>query len=294
MYTLIEHLRYYLILLALPLAMSACKDFSFSSYIKGDALAVVGDAELYPEDVASVFTPGMNPEDSVKLLRSYVDRWIMQQLKIQRAERLFSEDDSRIEKMVEDYRNSLLIYEYEKQYVDQRMDTVVTPEEVAKYYTDNAEEFRLTAPLVRGFLVKVPVGFRQEAKLRELARSGKEESYQDFMDICLKSGLEYREFPRWTDYSVVVGALPRLSEEDYKRLQQERGFYETQEGDYRYFLVTTVLLREGTPVPLELALPNVRTLILNRRRQEMLRQMEDSIYNAALHDKEVRVNVDKP
>lgn len=270
--------------------MVSCKDFSIASYVKGDALASVGNAELYPEDVAALFTPGMNPEDSLKLLNSYIDLWIKKQLKIQLAEAQLSDNETDIDKMVEDYRNSLLIYEYEKQYVGQHMDTVITTDEIGRYYNDNEDEFRLGASLMKAVVVKIPVSFRQENKLRDLARSGNTDKLQDMIDICIKNDLEYKEFSSWTDFATVISSMPRLSDKDYQRVQTDLSFYEVTEGGYRYFLVVTGLLKEGAPMPLNMAAGTIKTMIINKRKQELLRVMEDSIYNAALGNGEITIN----
>ncbi len=167
---MVKTLKYGFLLVLTALLAVSCKNFSLTRFLRGDALASVGDKRLYPEDVAPLFTPGITAADSLKLLNSYVDNWVKQQLKIRMAETYSPEEEERIARMVNDYRNSLLIYEFEKQYLGSRLDTAVTAEQIGEYYAAGGDGFRLTEPLVKAIAIKFPVGFRQEGQMRELTR----------------------------------------------------------------------------------------------------------------------------
>lgn len=287
---MLKLLKYFFVFTAAVALFVSCKDFSFSSYVRGDAIAAVGNAKLYWEDVETIFTPGMDPEDSVKLLNSYIELWAKQQLKIQLAENAFPEDEERITRMVDDYRNSLLIHEYEKQYMNQRLDTLITTKEINDYYADNSGEFRISSPMVKAIVIKFPTGFRQEAQMRELARTNNPERLQDLVDIAIKNDFEYKEFTNWTDISEVTAMMPRLSENDNIKLQSTTTLFEATQSGTRYFLLITKLLKEGSQMPIEMAQSTIKTMIVNRRRQELLKTLEDSIYNAAVSAGDITIN----
>ncbi|MDR0954505.1 MAG: hypothetical protein LBM20_03885 [Rikenellaceae bacterium] len=268
-----------------------CRDFSFTSFMRGEPLATVGDKKLYAEDVQTLFA-GMTPEDSLKLLSSYVDSWVKQQLKIQQAELAFPDDQERITRMVDDYRNSLLIYEYEKQYIDQRLDTAVSAGEIQAYYETHPDEFRLTVPLIKGVVVRFPVGFRQEGQMRIMALSGRADRLQDLVDVAMKNNLPFREFTDWVELGEMTAFLPRQSEAESARMLASAPFYEVTQGDNRHFIVMTDVLQAGSLIPLSRAQSTIRTLIVARRKQELVRQMEDDLLNNALLRKEVRIEVD--
>lgn len=271
---------------------TGCRDFSFTSFMRGDALATVGDKKLYIEDVQALFTGGLAPEDSLKLLNSYVDSWVKQQLKIQQAEKAFPDEEERITRMVDDYRNSLLIYEYEKKYIAERLDTAVTREEIREYYDANPDEFRLAVPLIKGFVVRFPAGFRQEGQMRIMAVSGQPARIQDLVDIAMKNNFAFREFSDWTEAGEMTAFLPRLNEADNARMLGASPFFETTQGEFRYFVVVTDLLREGVLMPLDRASETIRTLIVTRRKQELVRKMEDELLEEAIDRKEVRIQID--
>ena len=281
-----------LLLGMMAMSFAACRDFSFSSFMRGDALATVGDQKLYIEDVQVLFTGDITPEDSLKLLNSYVDQWVKQQLKIQEAGITSPEEEARIDRMVDDYRNSLLIYEHEKKYIERHLDTVVTQIEISQYYDEHFEEFKLSVPLLKGVIVRVPVGFRQEGQMRIMAISGTPERLQDMIDIAMKNNFAYREFNEWVELGEVTAVLPPLTEQEHARLLSASPMFEVTQGDTRYFVVVTGVLRAGSPIPLARASETIRTLIITRRKQELLRRMEDELYRQAIVQKEITITID--
>ena len=112
------------------LLMTACQELP--NYLAGDTtLARAGRKVLRLRDVESVVPRGVTGDDSVALLEVYVDRWVRKQLKLQEAEVLFSSSEEDIARMVEEYRQALLIRKLEQHYVDTGIDTTFTAQEFA-------------------------------------------------------------------------------------------------------------------------------------------------------------------
>jgi hypothetical protein len=289
---LARSIKYALLGGMLAIMLAGCRNFSFISFLRGEALATVGDKRLYIEDVQSLFTGNnLTPGDSLKLLQSYVDQWVKQQLKIEQAGITTREEHERIEGMVDDYRQSLLLYEYDKKYIDANLDTLVTAEEVAEYYRVHAAEFMLSTPLVKGLALRFPVGFRQEGQMRLMA-GGRKERLQDLVDICIKNNFGYREFVDWTELSETTAFLPRMTTAENARILTAMPPFEMTQGDYRYFLVITDVLRPGSEMPLERVDGTIRMRIITRRKQELLARLGEDLYRSALERKEVTVNLD--
>ena len=154
-------------------------------------------------DVESVVPKGVTGEDSAAFMKVYIDRWVRKQLKLQEAEILFSASADDIDKMVEEYRQALLIRKLDQHYVDRSIDTTFTENEIAAYYNAHKADFRLDRTLVKGRIVQFGEGYRQARKLRELMGTKSEARQQDFRDICAKNDFTV------TDFSVRVPYAPR-------------------------------------------------------------------------------------
>ena len=136
------------------LLLAGCREMP--RYFSGDeTVARAGGRELRMRDVRRVIPQGLTGGDSAAYVKMYVDRWVRKQLKLQEAEILFSESAGDIDRMVEEYRQALLIRKLDQHYVDRSVDTVFTDDEIAAYYNAHKADFRLDRPIVKGRIVRL-------------------------------------------------------------------------------------------------------------------------------------------
>ena len=181
------------------LLLAGCRELP-RYFASGTTIARAGGKELKMGDVRSVVPQGLTGDDSAAFMRVYVDRWVVKQLKLQEAGTLFSPSAADIDKMVEEYRQALLIRKLDQHYVDRSIDTVFTADEIAAYYNAHKADFKLDRTIVKGRIVRFAEGYRQAAKLKTLMASKTEAQQQDFRDICEKNG--FPELP--ADAAVAV------------------------------------------------------------------------------------------
>ncbi len=150
------------------LSLYSCKPKSSSPAEK--AVARVGDSYLYLSEIKEVGS-GSGPKDSLELVRKYINNWIREMLVLQQAEKNLTEDRKNFDKMVEDYRKSLITYQYESELVKQKLDTVVTDEEIENYYEQNKANFELKDNIIKVIYVKVRKNAPKVEKVKEWYRS---------------------------------------------------------------------------------------------------------------------------
>lgn len=96
-----------------------------------DVIARVNEEYLYASDLQSL-TRGLKGQDSLSALKSYAENWVRKKLLLQKAIENIPEDDIGINKKVEDYREALLLYEYEKALINDKLDTTIRREETGE------------------------------------------------------------------------------------------------------------------------------------------------------------------
>ena len=273
--------------------MSAAAVLSCDSrgvFVDDETLAVVDDKKLTLSHVTGIFPPGITPQDSLILLESYVNMWVRQQLKVREAEMLFSESTADIDQMVNDYRNSLLTHKLDQYYIDNNIDTLITEDEIAKYYNERRSDFLLDRAIVKGRIVRLPYDYRQKAKLKELM-PGEGEKYKDFHDMALKNGFTVSEFNSWTDFSEFYAALPPGKQIDYDAILNANGVTEMVQDDDLYYIYITDRKKPGDVAPLERVQSSIRQIIFHQRRLGILRNYEDSIYRHAIETDLAKIKV---
>lgn len=285
-----------LILLAALALATGCNKLKLYTFDKGEVIATVGERELYASDIAGMIEPGLPERDSLEALQSIADAWVRKEIKTAAAEGAFSGHSHDIDEMVAQYRGALLTYKYEQEWLGDRLDTTVTADQITEYYNDNRDGFRLAGPIVKARIARIPAGLRQSRKLEEMFRSERESDRNDFLNICQKNQYRTDDFsPEWTDFNTVIQHIP-FTQGNFDDFLRTRKYYEVEDDRYKYMMAVEAYRPTGDYSPLERETDNIRKIILNKRRQTLLGQLEDSLYtsarNAQLFD--VRIKVQNP
>lgn len=277
------------IVCTLALLLAACQELP--RYFAGEeVLARVGEKELVAEELRRSIPSGLSESDSSAYAHVFVDRWVRRQLKIREAEQLFSSSVADIDRQVEEYRQSLLIRKLDQFYVDRLVDTTFTAEELEAYYNSHKSDFKLDHPIVKGCVVRVPKGYRQRARLKELMASKQEARQQDFRDICLKQEFRLDDYTTaWVDWSEFLNQLPTMRSESYDALLSKTGIQEMSDRESYYYFRIDEVRRAGDVVPLERLQQTIRRILFNGRQQQVIRDHEEQLYNASMEEGAVRL-----
>lgn len=269
-----------------------CNNLKLYNFDRGEVLASVGDKTLYTSDIEGMIGTGLPEKDSLAMLGSIVDDWVKREIKIQAAAGSLTEkQEYDIEDMVDRYRDWLLGYMYEEEWIQGRMDTVVTDQQITDYYNENRDEFRLAGPIVKARVARIPAGLRQSKRLEEMFRSTQESDRQDFMNICQKNQYRFDDFSsEWTDFSTVIQIIP-FSQSNFDEFLRKRNYYDVEDDQYKYMMAIDAFRPTGDYAPQERERGNIRKIILNKRRQELLGTLEDSLYRAAKEEHKFEIQI---
>lgn len=271
------------------LLLAGCQELP-KYFVSDVTLARAGGRELQLRDVQSVVPTNITGEDSVAFLNVYIDRWVRKQLKLQEAEVLFSAAEEDIDKMVEEYRQALLIRKLDQHYVDTAIDTTFTDDEIATYYNDHKADFRLDHTLVKGRIVRFSDGYRQASKFKDLMASDTPARQQAFRDICEKNSFTVSDFrDHWVDFPEFLSFLPTLQSQNYDPILASTEVQEMRDSQSRYYFQIADVRREGEAIPLERLRVTIRRILFNQRQGEVIRRHEELLYNRSVGEGEVKI-----
>ena len=248
---------------------------------KPDPVARSYDAYLYPDELQGLVPPGVTGQDSAQLIAAYIEQWTQQQALLYHARRNVNINSERLEKQVEEYRNGLITFEYEQALVNQKLDTVVNDEEIQAYYQAHDALFSLKQPVFKLSYLKL----KPEAP--ELGRVKKWLVSDDLNDLDLleKYGsmyaLDYQlQDTGWHYASELANRLPfgRIAEKDYDKTGR---IFEIIENNELYLIILHDSRFRDDRTPLKLEYNNIRNLILNKRKIELIDQMHKLIVDDA-------------
>lgn len=275
-------MKYLIQLFGLALILSSCGWLSNSKGKDKEVLAKVGDKYLYAGEIKGIIMPGTSAKDSIQKVNLYVENWIKIQLMVQKAELNLSKDLKNFDKELEDYRTTLLIHTYKERMVEQLLDTNVTEEDIKLYYKENQQQFLLRKNLVKASYIIFSRNSENKDKVKSWLMSDKVDLQVKLKKFCEENAMSYQiEDTSWQ----WMDELERLIPFDYTSQESFLGrskFYETQDSSMVYMVrIKDYKSKEGVS-PLEFERPVIKSLIINIRKQEILRKMEEDIYREAL------------
>ena len=168
-----------LFIILLIIIAPSCSYFKKKDIIS-PPLARVFETYLYKNDIEDLVPPGSSAEDSVILVKSFIDAWVKKQLFLNKAdENLFDEQIYRkIENQMEDYRASLIIYAYESELIRQKLDTFVSGSDIEKYYNEHLSLLKLKDDILKENLKNSILNKRKN----EIVRTAENKVYQNAID----------------------------------------------------------------------------------------------------------------
>lgn len=263
--------------------MVSCRELP--DYLVGNnTLARVGRNELSTTEVKQAIPTNLKGEDSVVFAKHYIDKWLVRQLKIEEADELFSTSVNDIEKMVEDYRQTLLTSKVDQYYVDKLMTNELSDDDIANYYNTHKSDFTLDRTLVKGRILRFDENYRQSKRLKEQMRKAATSptDAKTFSDVCEKNGFVLTDYrSEWVNFSDFLANLPTTRSQDYDPLLDKMDIQEMEANDARYYFDFTSVCRKGNVAPLEFVSENIRRILLTQRRSEIIKAHEEEIIKRA-------------
>ena len=252
-------------------------------------LAEVGTKQLLTSDVAGVIPAGSSKEDSIRMLDDYIRKWIRQELLIQKAEENLSPDQKNLSRELLEYRNSLIIYKYKNELMRQRMDTTVTSEQIEEYYLNNIENFNLTRNIVKAIFIKVPSDVANPTLLKNYCNDTSKEGLSELREYCVQYAKSFDLFNEsWVDFDVVLKNIPKEISDPEQFLPRNNRI-EVNDSNYYYLVSIQDYRLRNDEAPMEYVKENIKNLILNRRKIEFLKLLEDNVYTEGIRQNKFKI-----
>ncbi|MCK5169701.1 MAG: peptidyl-prolyl cis-trans isomerase [Bacteroidales bacterium] len=272
-----------LILLLIIFALSCSKS---NNEIEDIPLARVHNKFLYKSDIKSLFNSNISKEDSIVVARNYINDWIKKQLLMQKAELNLNEESKDIEKQIEDYRSSLLIFRYKQELIKQKLDTIITNQEIENYYNEYSGNFILNHNIVKALFLKVSKEAPENDKVKRWYKSNDPENLSRLEDYCYQYATKFDDFNnKWIPFNNLLIEIP-TNINDQERYLRYNKYIETEDDLFYYFVKINEYGLKSTVQPLEYAQLKIKSILLNKRKFTFIDELENTIYNDALNRNE--------
>lgn len=249
----------------------------------GEAIvASVGDHNLYLNDLPKLPEGQTSKEDSTVFVNGYIENWLRKTAIVLEAESNTSSELD-IKKLVDNYRVSLLINNYQQQYVSEKLDTTVTEADLKMEYEKSGNNFLLEEPVYKVQIAKVSA---KKPGLEGFYKAWKEGKAINISKYCNK----HAELCTTVDWKTLEQIHTLVPEKKFprKKIARNKSLQEYDVG-FEYFVKIEDKKEKGDKPPLNYISYKLAELVIHRRKKALLEKLESDLYNRAMAANKIKV-----
>ena len=269
----------------LCLAVAACN----TGTDRAELIAEIAGRQLTWKELTEVIPDNSTAEDSAALADHYIQDWITKQLIISKAEAGLPEELQSFEEMIENYRSSLLIYAFEQEWVRQKLDTIVSDQEIEAYYNENEKNFQLKDYILKVKFTALAADSKNINQVRKLFNSTKPEDLVKWEQLCVDIGASYffneEDWMMWDEF---IKQAP-LEVYDIEGFLKKKKTVEFEKDNNLYLISVVDYQLTGSKSPLSFERDKIRSMIINKRKLALLDTMRKDLYAKAQQDGEINL-----
>jgi hypothetical protein len=250
-------------------------------------IAKVGNATLYAYDLQTAIPNGSTPQDSINVVRSFIDDWLRQQVILQEAEKIVPSSNQDFDDDIEKYRQSLLIHALEETIVSSNVDSAVTEAEIQKFFDANRTQYELQSPIVKGKTVKIEKNTENQDILTQNIAATDDKNLAILEDYCVQNAIAYNFN---TDYWLSIDELlTHLPVQLQAQVPQNRTNTVLSDSLFNYYVLITDFKPAGSAAPLEFERQNIKDIIFLQRKQIFLSRYYQELHQKAVDNKTFQI-----
>lgn len=276
--------RTFLLICTVSFTLFACQNKTTET-ARQQLLEVEGKF-LYLDQIQEIIPPNVNKKDSAEIAESYIRKWVTDVLLYENAKRNIS-NKAEIDQLLEDYKKSLIIHQYQQKLLQERLPKEPNEEDVKAFYEKYKNQLVLKENVIQGILLITPANAPQLANVRNWVQSGNTKALENIEKYSMQHAISYDYFAdKWISFSTIQKKLP-LQLEDQTSYLSGRRFVELSDSTKHYFLNIKASRLIGQTEPYDMAKPKIIDLIMNKLKADFITNFESDIYNDAIKNETV-------
>ena len=253
---------------------------------KSEIIAIVNTYKLFKEDLKDFLPRNISREDSLILVKSFIQDWAVKKLLLDAAANNNTQESLKsINNLVQDYKESLLINNFKEALIKQQLDTIISDNEVEAYYLINNENFKLNEVLVKSKYLYFDASIINKKEIIKFFKSEEIEDAEELERQQLSFKMYQLNDSIWTELDKILLKLPFSKE----NLLKKSKFIQKQDSLGLYLVAIKDILRRNDIAPLSYIKPTIKEMILHKRKIELIRNIEKIIVKDATKNNNFKI-----
>ena len=245
-----------------------------------DIVATAYGENLFLDDILREIP--LNTVDSSFFIKNFIDDWVSKRILLHHAKINLKINQDEYDKKVNDYKNSLIIYNYEQQLVDQNLDTVITFDQIQNYYINNMENFVLSQNIFKGRFIIVNKEAPKIDLLKKIYKSVNAKDIIILEDYCKQFAINYSLSDTVWQYFSSLSNVFSSTEVSLRNHSFKNTTNIIQTEDNLYLIYIKDFKSKGDISPLSLEISKIRNVLLNKKKINYLEKLSRDFYNNSL------------
>ena len=269
---------------SLCIFFGSCSNFSNNN--SNNLVARVGENFLYEDDLPSY----VSEDDSLIKISNFIETWAKEKVLYDLSIINLSQSKrAEIDELVDNYRIDLYINSYKDLIVNSKIDSIVTNEQIDSFYSTNVNNFKLNENLVKYRYVKVPDDNININRIRRyIVRMSEQDRYFldslnfQFADLKLDDSI-------WFTERDVISSINFINQNNKSRYFIKDRLFTLNESNYINFFIVDDMLKSGNIPPKSYLYDRIKSTIINQRKLDILKGINQEILNDALKSRKYEV-----
>ena len=269
---------------SLCIFFGSCSNFSNNN--SNNLVARAGENFLYEDDLPSY----VSKDDSLIKISSFIETWAKEKVLYDLSIINLSQSKrAEIDELVDNYRIDLYINSYKDLIVNSKIDSIVTNEQIDSFYSTNVNNFKLNENLVKFRYVKVPNDNININRIRRyIVRMSEQDRYFldslnfQFADLKLDDSI-------WFTERDVISSINFINQNNKSRYFIKDRLFTLNESNYINFFIVDDMLKSGNIPPKSYLYDRIKSTIINQRKLDILKGINQEILNDALKSRKYEV-----
>lgn len=250
-------------------------------------LARVYNKSLYIKDLEGMFPPGTSAYDSSLITNAYTQRWVREAVLLYEAENNLPKDLN-IDRLVRDYRSSLVRNNYEQVLLEQLMETEISKEELANFYDKNKIQYQLDNPIVKANVVVVPKIISVRDSLKYLWKNATDVNLARLKNICEEYELAHiLDGNKWNEWENLAIYLPRNI--GFEAFSKKGKDFSIQDGEFEVWVKILDSKKPQEIPPIEYVEEQLKRMLLLSRKTKLLEEKKEDMFDIAKRKGQIEI-----
>ena len=251
----------------------------------GKLLAEVYGESLMDHEIKSLIPPLANATDSMNISNAYMEQWIRESLILHEAKK---DMPPNIDRLVEDYRSSLLKVHFENKIIESNLDSSISESELDEFYQAHKSEYLLREKAALIFILRTK---EDNPILDKVKGFWDAEDFEGLSTLAKNGGDDiFFEEKSWYKISELSKLLSRAI---VRRVENNEGNrFSTTEDGFKYFIKVLDIKSKNDIPPFSVIDNQLRKVILHQRKKKILNQYTEDLYEKEARKKSIKTYIE--